>query len=312
MNIIFSDRAYLAILTETYEKIKVETGGVFLGYYENDTWYIIETLDPGPKSVFQVAYFEYDQKYTNHLINKIARLYKEKLNLVGLWHRHPGSFDEFSRTDDGTNSDYAKLNPNGAISLLVNVDPHFRLTAYHIGWPLRYTKITYQVGDELIPPHLMQLKEHDTALKSINNYVNRPQAIRSTPPVSFFSLLSDVEGRFTPIMDEIPLEELMSDDTERYRETLIGALLDDIDYLTEKRELSVNASFNNPFLCLTIQAVKVYFAYNIKTDHIVFSWEDKKYLYESGLFAILMADYVPAEASFKTGIKRMLGFVREE
>ena len=79
MNVVFSNRAYVALLSETQEKIKTETGGVFLGYYENETWYIVETIDPGPASIFEVAYFEYDQKYVNHLINKIARLYRKNL-----------------------------------------------------------------------------------------------------------------------------------------------------------------------------------------------------------------------------------------
>lgn len=312
MNVVFSNRAYLAVLTETYEKIKVETGGVFLGYYDDGTWYIIETLDPGPNSVFQVAYFEYDQKYTSHLINKIARLYKHQLSLVGLWHRHPGSFDEFSRTDDGTNSDYAKLSPNGAISLLVNVDPEFRLTAYHVDSPLRYTKITYQVGDDLIPPHLLEIKTHGEALKQINSYADRTRNTSVTQPkVSLSSLLMGVQAQFTSLGDELPLEDLMSDDVDNYRDFLLDAVMDDIDYLTDKRELSINVAFNNPFLCLSVQSVKVYFCYDTNKQQMVFSWDDNKYLYKSGLFTSLMADYVPAEASFKAGFKRMLGLVKE-
>jgi phage terminase large subunit len=76
MQVIFSNRAYMAVISETIEKIKTETGGIFLGCYENGNWYVVEAIDPGPKSVFQVAYFEYDKKYTEHLINKIARMYQ--------------------------------------------------------------------------------------------------------------------------------------------------------------------------------------------------------------------------------------------
>ena len=99
MEVVFSNRAYTAVLSETAEKIKTETGGLFLGIVKDNIYYIIEAIDPGPKSIFEVAYFEYDQKYTQHLINKIANLYETKLELIGLWHRHPGSFDVFSSTD---------------------------------------------------------------------------------------------------------------------------------------------------------------------------------------------------------------------
>ena len=82
MKVIFSDRAYASILAETTEKIKTETGGLFLGAVDHDQWYVIEAIDPGPKSIFQVAYFEYDQTYTQHLINKIANLYDAQLSLI--------------------------------------------------------------------------------------------------------------------------------------------------------------------------------------------------------------------------------------
>ena len=57
MKVIFSDRAYASILAETTEKIQTETGGLFLGAVDHNQWYVIEAIDPGPKSIFQVAYF---------------------------------------------------------------------------------------------------------------------------------------------------------------------------------------------------------------------------------------------------------------
>jgi integrative and conjugative element protein (TIGR02256 family) len=158
MQVIFSERAYAAILAETNEKLETETGGVFLGCFENGVWYVIETIDPGPNAVFREAYFEYDRDYTEHLINKTSRIYQADLTLIGHWHKHPSSHDEFSSVDDITNSEYAKLSPNGAVLLLVNVDPDFRMTPYHVTLPLEYTKIAYEVGDDFIPEQLRVLK----------------------------------------------------------------------------------------------------------------------------------------------------------
>ncbi len=158
MEVVFSDRAYTAILAETTEKIKTETGGLFLGTVIDETYYVIEAIDPGINSIFQVYYFEYDQKYTEHLINKIANLYQFKLELIGLWHRHPGSLDTFSGTDDKTNTKYAAMREQGAISALVNIDPEFRLTMYHVSSPCEYQKIHYEVGDNLIPEVLLKYK----------------------------------------------------------------------------------------------------------------------------------------------------------
>ena len=178
MEVIFSNRAFTGVMAETTEKIKTETGGLFLGSVENDTWYVIESIDPGPKSIFEVAYFEYDQKYTQHLINKIANLYDEKLELIGLWHRHPGSFDVFSSTDDGTNKQYAKMREQGAISGLVNIDPEFRLTMYHVDKPCRYSKISYKVGDEYIPEKYLRLKSPERLKNIMNNILYRQETKR--------------------------------------------------------------------------------------------------------------------------------------
>lgn len=173
MKIIFSERAFTAILAETTEKIRTETGGLFLGAVEDDSWYVIEAIDPGPGSVFETAYFEYDQRYTEHLINKVANLYDAPLALIGLWHRHPGSFDKFSSTDDGTNRKYARMRKEGAVSALVNVDPFFRLTAYHVEQPCRYSRIEYAIGDEWIPDKLLKYKTPDRFQRIMGNLLGR-------------------------------------------------------------------------------------------------------------------------------------------
>jgi len=166
--VVFSDRAILSILAETEERIMTETGGVFIGHREGDTWYVIESIDPGPNSIFRAAYFEYDKDYISHLVNKIVRLYEKPLSLIGLWHRHPGSLSTFSSTDDETNIDYARLNKGGAVSLLVNIDPVFRITSYYIKLPLQYERIEYDTGDDKIPQQLLKYHSIDTFITSIN------------------------------------------------------------------------------------------------------------------------------------------------
>lgn len=178
MKAIFSNRAYTAVMAETTEKVETETGGLFLGTVVDDNWYIIEAIDPGPNSIFKVTYFEYDQKYTQHLINKIAKLYNEPLTLIGLWHRHPGSFDIFSNTDDGTNKKFASMRECGAISGLVNIDPEFRFTMYHVEQPCNYQKIEYLVGDDLIPAEYMKLKTPEQLKDKMFRILHRDEIIK--------------------------------------------------------------------------------------------------------------------------------------
>ncbi len=157
--IIFSDKAYNAIIDETFRKDPIETGGILLGHvFDNGIWVVMEVIPPGIDSVHQYAYFEYDEKFVNYLAESVATKYENKLELLGLWHRHPGSMDTFSGTDDGTNRVFAGLRSCGAISGLVNVDPKFRLTMRHVANPLRYEIVDFEVGDDLIPEEYFKLR----------------------------------------------------------------------------------------------------------------------------------------------------------
>ena len=107
--IVFTKRAFNAIVTEAIDKHPLETGGIFIGYIlDNGIWIVIETIPPGIDTINQRAYFEYDANFINYLSNVIAKQYKGNLQILGLWHRHPSSMDVFSSTDDGTNVNFAK------------------------------------------------------------------------------------------------------------------------------------------------------------------------------------------------------------
>jgi hypothetical protein len=158
-HVIFSSKAYNAIINETFTKDPLETGGILLGHIlDNGIWVVMEVLPPGQRSIFEHAYFEYDEAFVNYLAQSVATEYKHELSLLGLWHRHPGSMNTFSNMDNGTNRTFAGLNPKGAISGLVNVDPNFRFTMYHISNLFRYQKVEIEVGDDLIPEEYFKLK----------------------------------------------------------------------------------------------------------------------------------------------------------
>lgn len=159
--IIFSDKAYNAIIDETFHKDPIETGGILLGHvFDNGIWVVMEVIPPGIDSIHQYTYFEYDEKFVNYLAESVATKYENKLELLGLWHRHPGSMDTFSGTDDGTNRVFASLRSCGAISGLVNVDPKFRLTMRHVSNPLKYEIVDFEVGDDLIPEEYFKLRHY--------------------------------------------------------------------------------------------------------------------------------------------------------
>ena len=285
MKVVFSDRAFAAIMAETTEKIKTETGGLFLGSFEDRIWYVIEAIDPGPKSIFEVAYFEYDQQYTQHLINKIANLYDKRLTLIGLWHRHPGSFDQFSSTDDGTNSKYARMRKEGAISALVNIDPEFRLTMYHVDQPCRYSVIEYDVGNHLIPDEMLRYK-------SPEKFANLMAGIISDeykdfhPSVSLNGFLKTV----LPYMKHIKINEVFTEVKDRNiaTERILDELVEDSAFLADDQGIEYSISQVDQFICLSQDAidvsVKLYFRYIAENDIVVFSYNNECYLYENNAF----------------------------
>lgn len=152
--VILSQRAYLSILAEVYERVQTETGGILLGHREGDTWYVLESVEPGPKSIFTPTYFEYDDAYVTYRANKLSRLYKCSIELLGLWHRHPGLLKTFSSTDDGTNKIYSDM-LDGAISGIVTLGNGFEITMYYVPSDVRYEKIECIVDNEQIPENYL-------------------------------------------------------------------------------------------------------------------------------------------------------------
>lgn len=297
MKVVFSDRAYASVLAETTEKIKTETGGLFLGTVQDDIWYVIEAIDPGPKSIFEVAYFEYDQEYTQHLINKVANLYDKPLSLIGLWHRHPGSMDFFSSTDDGTNAQYAAMRGEGAISALVNIDPKFRLTVYHVDSPCRYRKIPYEVGNHLVPDELLAYKTPERFSELMENALHPSSPAGYHRAVSLDSFMKLVIPQMKD--DELPAEaeeavavpegEFVPPSIDEVKERLIGEVVEDLSFMADSLGIEATASFDGATLTIrqeTIdKATEIGFAYAVPGEKFTLSFDGKEYSYQSGALA---------------------------
>ncbi len=295
MEVVFSKRAMTSLLVETREKITTETGGVFLGRYESGVWYVVEAIDPGPKSVFEPAYFEYDRDYIDHLINKISRLYREQLDLIGLWHRHPGSMDVFSRTDDGTNTKYANLSEFGAISGLVNIDPEFRLTLYHVRLPLAYEKIKYTVDDERIPESIRELKDPADYAKQLGKIQTAMKMKKNNSFSALFGRGKQKDAISTiheflkkrTFSDTVP-QEIRGYEGELPIENILEEIEQDLTYFEEHgTDYSVSIG-ESGLLDLVIRSGKDNMRISFGTDkesRVTFTYNELIYKYQKGLFS---------------------------
>lgn len=298
MKVVFSNRAMISLLVETKEKITTETGGVFLGEFIKDTCFIVEAVDPGPNSIFTTSYFEYDVNYVNHLINKLSRIYNRQLDLVGLWHRHPGSLDRFSSTDDKTNSNYAQLSSNGAISALVNIDPKFRLTVYHVTNPLKYEKVEYSVSDELIPKEIMELKDIQSLQKQLQmgdvqkkTFADILKQKSSSP--SFGIILHKYFGKRS--VDDIGKYNVKNFEGELPIENVLDELAEDLDAF-DRFGIAYNMEMTeNGLLCIcgeSREQMTWRVDFGLDNVMVVFEYKDVTYKYKSGLFSKILNDCV--------------------
>lgn len=183
--VVFSDKAYNAIIRETFEWDPVETGGILLGHVlDNGCWIVMEVLPPGygegregDNVYHEYGYFEYNRTFVNYLAKSVAEQYEIPLELLGLWHRHPGSMDYFSPTDDKTNSTFAAQNSHGVISGLINIDPQLRMTMYYLahsdvrgcGRP-NYQMVDIEVGSDLIPEEFFKLRYYKGEGRDLHPY----------------------------------------------------------------------------------------------------------------------------------------------
>jgi len=153
--VVMSKRAYTAMCVELEAFTQTETGGVFLGYYEDEVWYVAETIFPGPAAVHKSAEYAYDFEYVNYQANCLSKLYERELFVIGLWHSHITSAP-FSLEDERTNLKFAQLNEFGAISCLVDVQENI-CRMFSISGEGACVEVSFQVSEDT----LAEYKETD-------------------------------------------------------------------------------------------------------------------------------------------------------
>ena len=187
--VVISERAYKSVLAETFTHGDSETGGILLGHFVNGVWYIIECVDPGLITVNKITNFRYDEKYVNHQIKKISRLYNYPLTILGIWHRHPGSMDTFSSTDLSSIDIHISRARVGILSMLVNVDPSLRMTFYYCDKKHTLMKVPHDIGNHLIIKDIISLADakkiqENVYARGIVNISHRNQLPKDRMPLS--------------------------------------------------------------------------------------------------------------------------------
>jgi integrative and conjugative element protein (TIGR02256 family) len=299
--IFLSDRSFIDILNEISQHLDTETGGVLVGDYRQGKWFVVESIDPGPKAVLQHSYFEYDQAYVNHVSNKVRRRYSAPLKLLGLWHRHPGSFDRFSGTDDGTHRRYIQQCQGSIISGLANVDPTFRMTFYIVdGGPLRHQRTDYAVGDEYFPEDLLRTLDQRTLLSRVNGSVQ----LRSKPIQEM--RIMDQRPLASSLMDHVvnPIKDLfrvqdqvaappdpLQTVTDSVAHEALEMLDEELEYLDSQRDFEYELEMSTHGVLLTMQklspvhgaAPQVRFLFTVEDQRRIVKQGKRSYPFRKGI-----------------------------
>lgn len=154
------------------------------------------------------------------------------------------------------------MRKEGAISALVNIDPEFRLTMYHVNQPCKYSVIEYDVGNHLIPDELLKYKSPERFEKLMTGIMN-DEYKNYRPSISFHGFLKVV----LPYMKRVKINESLHevDDNDLATNRILDELVEDTEFLANEQGIEYSISQVEQFICLSQDAidvpVKLYFRY---------------------------------------------------
>ena len=176
-----------------------------------NNFYFNMVADSGIKAKYSPTMVEKDHHYSDHLATRISEYQdftKGEMTLAQ-FHRHLGSYDNFSPGDFPANISLARQY-GGAISGLMLIDPEFRLRCWYIDENGNETEADIEINDKAVrdampPIDVKRLKEtverNEVAYREVRRVKNRPST-KSRTKESILSKVSNVlkgcseEGRF--------------------------------------------------------------------------------------------------------------------
>jgi len=87
MKYLVSTRVLETIELECWRSPDRETGGILVGYRDEDQVTITDATGPGPKSERSPQHFVKDTAYLQAVLNLLFEYYQ--VNYLGVWHKHP-------------------------------------------------------------------------------------------------------------------------------------------------------------------------------------------------------------------------------
>lgn len=134
LNLYISHAAIRQIKNELRLFPNEETGGVILGWRFPHFWIAILSTTSGKQSRHEKSRFIMGEEEISNEVAFCRKQFRFPLSVIGYWHKHNHEGCRFSGEDQRTNSQFAKLSPCGAVSILAAVSEpgKAKLYAFHI------------------------------------------------------------------------------------------------------------------------------------------------------------------------------------
>lgn len=200
-DIIMSPRAQRTIYAESVfygVRQQRETGGALAGVYSDGIWYIADAFEAGPSGEHTWGDVKLDEKYQSYRLDALKRVHGG-VNLIGLWHQHPGGLNVFSGDGNGpdakTNRRFAEAIGGRCISIIATTEREVVLHPYLVdinrkgerGHPY-YERLQYGVSD--IPAKILCTK----SLYELQRDLMRQTAAAAWGEAESIRTLPGVEG----------------------------------------------------------------------------------------------------------------------
>ncbi len=117
MKVLYQESALSVFESEISKFGIIETGGVLLGWWENETLIVSNATNAGPNAIHENFYFQADSNYIDMIIDMEYANSNGKVNYVGEWHTHPQVSPQPSKVD--LNSLDEIVESSGKLNLLL-------------------------------------------------------------------------------------------------------------------------------------------------------------------------------------------------
>jgi len=118
-NIVYSKQALQMFQSEIEIFGVTETGGVLMGFVNNNTIFVEKVSNGGSKAIHEYLYFRADPNYVNMFIDIESANSNGQLRYVGEWHTHPQLVPEPSEKDLNSLFEIAETSNDFCLLLII-------------------------------------------------------------------------------------------------------------------------------------------------------------------------------------------------